>query len=376
MHVGNAVIFQHPDGNGGDPSKDASVYATEYKLADRVEALGFDSLWGVEHHFDGYAMCPDPVKFLSYFAGRTSRVKLGTMVVVSPWHDPIRVAEDCSALDIVSGGRMILGIGRGVSKPEFDGFRLDMGLSRQQLIENTEATMMGLEKGYIEYHGEVVQQPHVLIRPGPVRSFKHRLYMSAQSPATFPIMAKLGAGLLFIPGNRPWDELALELEDYRRRFREHHGREAPPPIFVGWTFVDEDPARARELGREYITRYSMSAFDHYMHNGEHMKGLRGYEAYAASAEAMKQNGLTFEDLADMWAPNHVYGTPDECVEKVVAIQKKLGAGAFLGVFNYAGLGEAEAARNQALFAEKVLPRLKAYEPQLGIGEPARVQAVG
>ena len=166
MHVGNAIIFQHPDGNDGDQSGDAGVYETEYKLADRVEDLGFDSLWGVEHHFDGYAMCPDPLKFLTYFAGRTERVKLGTMVVVAPWHDPIRVAEDSSVLDIVSGGRNILGIGRGVSKLEFDGFRLNMADSRQALIENTEATMMGLEKGYIEYDGEVVKQHKVLIRPG------------------------------------------------------------------------------------------------------------------------------------------------------------------------------------------------------------------
>src|SRR5579872_5003165 len=126
MHVGNSFIFAHPDGLDGDQSGDGAVYSTEYRLADRAEALGFDSIWSVEHHFNGYAMCPDPLKFLTYIAARTSRVKLGTMVIVAPWHHPIRVAEDVSVLDQISGGRVVLGIGRGVSKMEFDGFGADM----------------------------------------------------------------------------------------------------------------------------------------------------------------------------------------------------------------------------------------------------------
>jgi alkanesulfonate monooxygenase SsuD/methylene tetrahydromethanopterin reductase-like flavin-dependent oxidoreductase (luciferase family) len=368
MHVGNSFIFAHPDGLDGGQAGDAAVYASEYRLADRAEQLGFDSVWGVEHHFNGYAMCPDPLKFLTYVAARTSRVKLGSMVVVAPWHHPIRVAEDVSVLDQISGGRVILGMGRGVSKMEFDGFGLDMNLSRQQLIENTEAVMMGLQKGHIEYDGEVLQQPHVLIRPMPQYSFENRLYLSAQSAETFPIMARLGAGLLFIPGNRPYEQLGPELEAYRELFRAAHGREAPQPIFVAWTFVDEDRARAHELGPQYITRYSMTAMSHYAVSGEHMKSIKGYENYAANAEKARAAGITQDDSAKKWTGNHVFGTPDECVEKAMDIQQKLGACAYLAVFNYAGMGEAEAARNQSLFADKVLPRLKAYEPQLDIGQ--------
>src|ERR1700722_17240489 len=139
MHVGMSVIFQSPEGVGGDPRHDAGVYELDYSLADRAEELGFDSLWGVEHHFNGYAICPDPLNFLTYFAGRTQHLRLGTMVVVMPWRDPIRVAEDTSVLDHISGGRNILGLGRGVAKIEFDGFRLNMGESRQRLVEGTKA---------------------------------------------------------------------------------------------------------------------------------------------------------------------------------------------------------------------------------------------
>jgi alkanesulfonate monooxygenase SsuD/methylene tetrahydromethanopterin reductase-like flavin-dependent oxidoreductase (luciferase family) len=371
MHVGMTAIFQNPQGNDGDPALDAGVYDVEYAMSDQAEALGFDSLWGVEHHFNGYAMCPDPLKFLTYFAGRTKTIRLGTMVVVAPWHDAVRVVEDSSVLDHVSGGRNILGIGRGVAKIEFDGFRLDMNQSRQLLIENVTAVQMGLEKGYIEFDGEVVKQPYVQIRPKPIRDFTDRIYASAASPESYPIFGRLGVGLLFIPGQRTWDQIAGDLDAYRNAFRQAHpGRTPPMPIFAGWTFVDEDGARAEELGRKYIAGYIETAVTHYQTTGEHMKGLKGYEYYAANAERAKAAGVTKEQATDAFVSNHIWGTPDQCVEKIKAIREKLGACAFLAIFNYAGMSVDEAKRNQLLFADKVLPKLKAYRPELDIAAPS------
>src|SRR5499426_939631 len=110
MHVGMAVIFQNPR----QARPDHEVYRDELRLADLAEPLGFESIWGVEHHFTDYTMCPDVLQFLSYMAGRTRRLLLGSMVVVLPWHDPLRVAEQVAMLDHLSGGRLIFGIGRGL----------------------------------------------------------------------------------------------------------------------------------------------------------------------------------------------------------------------------------------------------------------------
>src|SRR5438067_1566830 len=90
MRVGMTVVFQNPH----DGQSDHAVYADELRLADLAEPLGFDSIWGVEHHFTDYTMCPDVLEFLTYMAGRTRRVQLGSMVVVLPWHDPVRVGRD------------------------------------------------------------------------------------------------------------------------------------------------------------------------------------------------------------------------------------------------------------------------------------------
>src|SRR3954452_3203207 len=122
MHVGMASIFQ---GFGGTLS-DREVWEADLRLADLAEPLGFESIWGVEHHFTDYTMCPDVLQFLTYMAGRTTTVQLGSMVVVLPWHDPVRVAEEMSMLDALSGGRYILGIGRGLGRIEFEGFRISM----------------------------------------------------------------------------------------------------------------------------------------------------------------------------------------------------------------------------------------------------------
>jgi alkanesulfonate monooxygenase SsuD/methylene tetrahydromethanopterin reductase-like flavin-dependent oxidoreductase (luciferase family) len=99
MHVGYNVAFQNPVDQttggvrGGAPACDLAV------------ELGFESLWTVEHHFDDYTMCPDPVQFLSYMAGKHPHILLGSGVIVLPWHDPLRVAEQVALLDQLSNGR-------------------------------------------------------------------------------------------------------------------------------------------------------------------------------------------------------------------------------------------------------------------------------
>ncbi len=152
MRVGMAVICQNPF----DERKDGDVYQNELRLAALAEPLGFDSLWSVEHHFTDYTMVPDVLQLLTYFAGRTQRIQLGSMVVVLPWHDPIRVAEQISLLDHVSNGRFILGIGRGAGRVEFEGFRVDMGESRERFVEAAQIVLDGLESGLLRVPGQVL----------------------------------------------------------------------------------------------------------------------------------------------------------------------------------------------------------------------------
>ena len=112
MDVGLGLTFQ----NLHDRVSDADVFRHELSLASRAEDQGFDSIWTPEHHFTGYMMTPNVPQFLSWVAGQTKRIKLGTTVTVLPWHNPVRIAESFLLLDHYSEGRAILGVGRGLGK--------------------------------------------------------------------------------------------------------------------------------------------------------------------------------------------------------------------------------------------------------------------
>lgn len=351
MHVGSAVIFQ----NTGKHTSDQNVYAQDLRLAQMVEPLGFESVWTVEHHFTDYTMSPDPLQFLTYMAGCTKTIKLGTMVVVLPWHDPLRVAEQVSVLDNLSGGRLILGLGRGAGRVEFDGFRQDMGDSRPRFIESAEMLLEGLEQGYCEYDGEFVKQPRVEIRPAPVATFKGRTYAAAVSPESVDIMARLGIGLLVIP-QKPWDAVETEIEAYRRAYKDINKEDPPAPVMAGWVMCDPDLQRSRTLAEQYIGGYWQTVLDHYRFHEDHLKGQKGYEYYGQFAENIQKQGV--DAAVEFFLNLQVWGDPDQCYETIVSNAQRIGAEAFVGVFSYAGMPWDEAERNMQCFASEVMPRLQ------------------
>jgi len=356
MHVGMATIFQNP----GRARADHEVYTDELALADLAEPLGFESIWGVEHHFTDYTMCPDVLQFLSYMAGRTRRVALGSMVVVLPWHDPMRVAEQIAMLDALSGGRLILGLGRGAGKVEFDGFRLPMEESRPRFVESARMLLRGLEQGYCEYEGAFVKQPRAAIRPAPFRTFRGRTYAAAVSPESARIMAELGVGILIIP-QKPWSEVAKELDAYRTIYREVNGAEPPAPIAAGWTFCDPDAARAEAMARRYIGGYFQTVLDHYNFGGDHLGKTRGYEYYGKMAEKIQTYGS--DKVSEFFMSLQVWGTPEQCYAKILEVRERVGNESFVGVFSYAGMPSDEAERSMRLFAREVLPALQKLDAE-------------
>lgn len=375
MHVGMAVIFQ----GMGEGRTDRNVYRNELRLGDLAEPLGFESIWGVEHHFTEYTMCPNVLQYLTWFAGRTQRVQLGSMVVVLPWHQPIRVAEEVVMLDHMSNGRFIFGIGRGLGRVEFDGFGVDQEDSREIFVESAQTILEGLERGYCEFDGRFVRQERREIRPRPFKSFRGRTYAAAVSPESSVIMAKLGIGLLIIP-QKPWDVVIRELDTYRSIYQETNGVEAPPPIVAGWTFCDESADRAEEMARHYIGEYWRSVVRHYELVGDHLTKMRGYEGYKSMQERATRPGGV-DELVDFFLGLQVWGTPEQCYEKIVDNQRRTGGEAFVGVFSYAGMPYDMAEANLRLFASEVMPELKRHVPlrdqliaRAGVGETADAAA--
>ncbi len=375
MHVGMGVVFQ----GQGEGRTDRNVYRNELRLGDLAEPLGFESLWGVEHHFTDYTMCPDVLQYLTYFAGRTQRIQLGSMVVVLPWHKPIRVAEQAVVLDHMSNGRLILGIGRGLGRVEFEGFGADQEDSRALFIESAQMILQGLENGYCEFDGKFVQQPRRELRPRPFKSFRGRTYAAAVSPESSQIMAELGIGILIIP-QKPWDLVVKELNEYRNVFREVNGMEAPPPIVSGWVLCDTNPDRAEEHACKYIDEYYRSVIRHYELVGDHLSKMRGYESYKGMQERMSRPGGA-DEMVEFFRSLQVYGTPQQCYERIVDTIKRTGGEAFNGIFSYGGMPYEIAEESLRLFANEVAPELRKYvarEDQLiahaGVGVSADAES--
>jgi alkanesulfonate monooxygenase SsuD/methylene tetrahydromethanopterin reductase-like flavin-dependent oxidoreductase (luciferase family) len=354
MDVGLGLTFQNLHGRVSD----ADVYRHELSLAARAEDQGFDSIWTPEHHFTGYMMTPNVPQFLSWVAGKTKRIKLGTTVTVLPWHNPVRVAESFILLDQFSEGRAILGIGRGLGKEEFDGFKVPMGEARRRFKEYAEALLQGLETGVMEYEGAYLHQPRVELRPEPYASYRGRVYASAVSPESVRLMASLDVGLMII-AQKPWERVEEDLRDYRARFAAVNNTMAPKPVVVAFVACSEDKTRARDMRDRYLVEYARSTSEFYKFGNKEFAKIEGYEYYAALAKSVEKHGI--EKFNDFLADLQIWGRPEEVIERLTIMKHRFDVGQFIIYTQFGDMPFDVGRDNYELIAKKVLPALKDLE---------------
>jgi alkanesulfonate monooxygenase SsuD/methylene tetrahydromethanopterin reductase-like flavin-dependent oxidoreductase (luciferase family) len=348
MHIGVNLGFGnlHPD------LSDEQMYAGEIRLAEYADRLGFDSLWVVEHHFDDYAMCPDNVVLLAHLAARTHRLKLGTGAVILPWNDPVRVAEKMIMLDILSGGRAVFGMGRGLSRTEYAPFGIPMQESRARFDEAAAMITEALETGYIEGSGPFYPRPRTRLRPGPHSSFRGRLYCVANSPDSVVSCVDLGASLMSIV-TRPVRDTMPVFDSYREQWRARHGG-TPPPISLNVNlYCHEDTRLAAERSRRYTAAFFVSNVRHYELTGEHFAHIPGYERYAAAAKSLRVAGL--EKAAAAYAGCALAGTPAQILKQLADIKSMLGDFELIVLPSFGGMPYVQAERSLELFAKEVMP---------------------
>jgi alkanesulfonate monooxygenase SsuD/methylene tetrahydromethanopterin reductase-like flavin-dependent oxidoreductase (luciferase family) len=358
MHVGYSLAPQNP----GNRLSDAEVFRRDLRLVDLAVELGFESLWVVEHHFSEYLISPDPLQLLTWFGARHPRVGLGAGVVVLPWHHPIRCAEQIALLDNLSGGRLILGVGRGISRHEYEGFGLELESGRERFLAHARTVFEALESGWIEADDEFARIPRRELRPRPEHSLRGRIYAGAMSPEAMPLMARLGIGLLIIP-QKPWPVVRQDLDAYRATWREAQGPDLlpPAPLSGGLVFIDRDPARARERAERYIGGYYHSVMAHYGFHSHAHAGVRGYEFYEGVSRHIDKRGTdgAARDYVDLMP----WGTPDQVLAKLERLHELLGMAAFNPSFSFGGIPVEEAEASLRLFAREVLPVLKTWKSE-------------
>ncbi|MEO3856477.1 LLM class flavin-dependent oxidoreductase [Acrocarpospora sp. B8E8] len=346
---------------GNSAADDVQIYKRELRLALDAEAMGFDRVMAVEHHFTDYAFFPDNAQFLSYVAAKTSTIELFPAAFILPWNDPVRVAEKAAMLDHLSDGRVVLGLGRGLARVEFDAFRQSMAESRDRFDEAAAMVLEALETGFIQGDGPHYVQPRVEIRPRPFRSFRDRSYMVGTSPTSIDMAARLGLGAMKFAA-APWEYAVDEVNQYRANFTAHHGTTAPPLVTGDVMICHRDDRRGEELARVHARDYFVSVLSHYELLSDHFKETLGsYAHYASMAEAMR--GTSEEESFEGYLSANLWGDPARIIDQLAKRRELLGDFELGVAVNFGDIDFEQARSSLRLFAERVLPELKCWNTE-------------
>lgn len=366
MRVGTTILCQNYDDwdryeaaerGEGVPNQprtpDRQIFAEEVRHAVLADELGFDSVWTIEHHFTPYTMVTNPLQLLTYLAGRTSNVDLGTMVIVLPWHNPVRVAEDIAMLDALLGDRHVLaGVGRGLGRREYAGMGIDQNEARGRFDEGIEIIRRLLATGECSYDGQYFQVENVRLRPQPGGDISGSLYCAAGSPETMEVVAKMNIKPLIIPTA----QLRITLDGARNymKLRQEAGLGPIATKLALWTYCAETEEAAREGAERYMVEYTDSALRHYELAGSHFDGMKGYKGYAKMAELLRNNDNGWRrSIVD----GHPWGTPAQIIDQVSTLAQQFGTSEISFVFRYGSMPQDVAERSLRLFAKEVVPAL-------------------
>jgi len=334
---------------------DAEFLKKELAINKLMEPLGFDIIFAVEHHFSGYSMSPDQFQFLSYMAPLTNRIKLGTLGVILPWNDPLRVAERIIMLDHLSDGRAIFGMARGLAKREYVGFRQNMEDSRERFDEAARMICKAIEDGVIEGNGKFFPQPRTPLRPLPLKSFAGRKYMVAMSPDTVPICAEVGA-VQCLFAFKPWPEVLPTIERHRYLHENFHHQAAPPVLTADLCVCDLSADRAYEMAHNYVAKYFDSFAEHYEIFGEHLTDSKSYAHYSGARGAKEAIGI--DAMVKTFVDSNIWGTPRQILEKYEERRAIIGDFQASVTFSFSGMAFDEVKNSMTTYATHVMPELR------------------
>lgn len=340
---------------------DREIFREEIEIARIADRSGFDSVWTIEHHFTPYTMVTNPLQYLTYLAGITENVDLGTMVVVLPWHNPVRVAEDVNMLDafLGEGRQVILGVGRGLGRREFSGLSIDQNEARGRFDESLQVLKQLLSTGQCDFQGEHFNVKGVRLRPQLSGDLSKNLWCAGGSPESVSVIANNDVNPLIIPTTSLETSLEVAKSYVEQRHQAGHGTSAHTKLAL-WTYVAETEEQARAGAEQYMCEYSDSALRHYEMLGEHLKDLKGYETYGAISDVLRADKSIF---VRGFYDSHPWGTPQQTIARAAELAEAFGTDEIMFVFKYGSMPMDQARRSMELFAREVLPALKELSPR-------------
>jgi len=317
----------------GGPDVDSAAGFRDYiDYVIEAEALGYESAFIVEHHFTGFGQVSASLNLLTWIAARTSTLRLGTAVLVLPWHNPVLLAEQAATLDLLSDGRLDFGIGRGYRHMEFDGFQVPYAEALPRFEEAVDViTRAWTSEERFSHHGKYWQFDNIIVEP-PTRQKPHPpFWQGAGHAGSIARVAARDHNLLidqFCPSHVVGERLAI----YRKEMLAHGNHFHPGRVGV---------ARAFTVTRDEADK--MTALQRRLMAQERLAAL--------SNDALGQNAssiMAYSDVREASAESALYGTPDEICAKLEKLQA-------MGV-DYVLLNAGGTSReNLRRFAKEIMP---------------------
>jgi natural product biosynthesis luciferase-like monooxygenase protein len=327
-------------------------FADILELAQRAEELGFDSFWISEHHFTDYGgILPRPQILLAALAQRTHKIRLGTAVSLIPFDNPVRLAEDFGLVDVLCGGRLEFGVGRGLFGFEYDGLGIDQDESRARLEEGIDVIRAAWQSERLTYRGRFTKVEDLAILPRPLQKPHPPLYVAAVSPESYEWAGREGHSILQVLYFAPTERTAEQVVKYRARLEQYHHDSGKLLVAISPTHVAATNERAKQEAAGPLMDYVG------MVGGLLPTETKSeqYRAYSNLRPAMKK--LTYDVLYSE-RPT-VIGDPDQVIRKIENLNRIVGIDEFVSFVNFGGMDHELTLKSMELFATQVMPHFRA-----------------
>jgi alkanesulfonate monooxygenase SsuD/methylene tetrahydromethanopterin reductase-like flavin-dependent oxidoreductase (luciferase family) len=355
MKFGLFYVLESPDADF------RRAYTEMLGQIEYAEELGFDSVWLAEHHGSPYGSMPSPAVAASAIATLTERLRIGIAVSILPFANPVRIAEEYAMVDVISNGRLDLGVGRGYQPREF----AMLGLADQQqhsraIFNESLEVLIGLwENETFSYHGEHYQFDDVTLTPRPVQQPRPPIIVAAISPETFNLVEKYGLNIMVTPTLMSLPELKEHVIDAKQRLIKA-GRTPESLNFpMNWQ-MHLAPTReeAEQRPADSLAWYFNLVMD-LVPKGPNAP--KGYEFMRDLAAAFEQaGGVSVPALQE--AGIIILDDPAGTADKIREVRDDIGQQEVFCWMRIGGLSDESVRDSMRLFAEEVMPEFQGQEP--------------
>lgn len=326
-----------------------------------AEELGFDSVWLPEHHFATPGLLGNPLTLAAAIGQRTRRIKIGIAAIVLPFQHPLRTAEDAALVDVLSNGRLLLGVGRGWQVPEFQAFQIDQTKSRAMFVEALEVIMRAWTEDGFSHNGQFWRFKDVTIFPKPVQQPHPPIYWTVVTPGSYELAGRMGYPIIrslnFVSLNTVEEGTRLYEAQLKQADKKLADFDLPLTIKVYVAPTDKEAERDAAPNAKWFYR-ALSNF---------LPGAPGRPRPEAGYEQYPDNPAKVAALAadNLWEWGACYGSPERVIESMRAYSDRTFTNHWLAWMRIGELEHRKVMRSMELFAKRVMPELK-KEPARGL----------